>query len=46
MNVQFGKGEPHGTNEVVLTVNLKCGTFEFKGKITFCERDDVDLILV
>jgi hypothetical protein len=43
--VRFAKGEPHETKEVALNVNLKCRTLEFKENFTFCEIDEVDLIL-
>jgi hypothetical protein len=45
INVRFAKGEPHETKEVVLNVNLKCTTLEFKENFTLCKMDEVDLIL-
>jgi hypothetical protein len=45
INVRFAKGEPHETKEIALTVNLKCGTLEFKENFTLCEMNEMDLIL-
>jgi hypothetical protein len=44
-NVRFGKGKPHGTNEVALNVNLKCRTLRFVEGFTFSETNEVDLVL-
>ena len=45
INVQFAKGEPYETKEVVLHVNLKSRALEFVESFTLCEMDEVDLIL-
>jgi hypothetical protein len=45
INKCFAKGEPHKTKEVALDVTLKCKMLESRESYTFCEMDEVDLIL-